>query len=169
MQLTEPHLERERVIIVNGGTQGLGEAVARKLAAEGAAGLLLTGRTRERGDALAAELSGLGTPTRFVAVDSAADDAPDTIVGACIEQFGAVHGLANVAALTLLARAADGRLRDALSLLEAGQLEPEHIEGFLNLGAGALGPTGQKGRSGSTACTRSPRHCGTRTGRFAGC
>lgn len=100
MQLTQPEMPSDRIYIVNGGSQGLGEAVARKLVAAGAAGLLLTGRSRDRGEALADELTGAGTATRFIAVDSAADDAPETIVGACVEHFGAVHGLVNVAAAT---------------------------------------------------------------------
>ncbi len=52
------------VTIINGGTQGLGEALARKLVAQGAKGLVLAGRSADRGEALAAELTGLGTPTR---------------------------------------------------------------------------------------------------------
>lgn len=76
MQLTEPQPSAPGIIIVNGGTQGLGEAVARKLVAGGAAGLVLTGRSSERGAALAAELEGLGTPSLFVSVDTADEGAP---------------------------------------------------------------------------------------------
>lgn len=100
MQLTQPEFDHRRVTIVNGGSQGLGEAIARKLAADGAAGLLLTGRSAERGAALAAELEELGTKTRFLSVDTTADDAPRQIVDACLEHFGALDGLVNVAALT---------------------------------------------------------------------
>ena len=46
------------VTIINGGTQGLGEATARKLARRGATGLVLAGRSADRGEALAAELIG---------------------------------------------------------------------------------------------------------------
>jgi NAD(P)-dependent dehydrogenase (short-subunit alcohol dehydrogenase family) len=88
------------ITIINGGTQGLGEAVARKLVANGATGLVLAGRTVERGSALAAELTALGTPTTFVAADVGAPDAPAAIVDACEMRFGTVHGLVNVAALT---------------------------------------------------------------------
>ena len=35
MQLTEPHSGAPGVIIINGGTQGLGEAPARKLSVDG--------------------------------------------------------------------------------------------------------------------------------------
>ena len=61
-------LERQSVIVISGGTQGLGEAVARKLVDAGCGG---TGDRRsiaDRGEALANELTGLGTPTSFVAV-----------------------------------------------------------------------------------------------------
>jgi NAD(P)-dependent dehydrogenase (short-subunit alcohol dehydrogenase family) len=89
------------VTIINGGTQGLGEAVARKLVADGSAtGLVLAGRSADRGQALADELTGLGTRTIFVQSDIADLGAPETIVGACRDAFGTVNGLVNVAAKT---------------------------------------------------------------------
>ncbi len=88
------------ITIINGGTQGLGEAVARRLAADGATGLVLAGRSADRGQALADELTSAGTPTRFVAADVADPTAPATIVDACVEGFGRVDGLVNVAAVT---------------------------------------------------------------------
>ncbi len=43
-----------KVALVTGATQGLGEATARLFAARGAAGLIVTGRDRARGEALEA-------------------------------------------------------------------------------------------------------------------
>jgi NAD(P)-dependent dehydrogenase (short-subunit alcohol dehydrogenase family) len=88
------------ITIINGGTQGLGEAVARKLAAGGADGLVLSGRSADRGTALAAELTSAGTRTEFVRCDITDPDAPTAIVGRCEEVFGTVNGVVNVAALT---------------------------------------------------------------------
>lgn len=89
------------VTIINGGTQGLGEAVARKLVADGGAtGLVLAGRSADRGQALADELTGLGTRTIFVQCDIADVAAPQAIVDACRDAFGTVHGVVNVAAKT---------------------------------------------------------------------
>ena len=65
-----------KVIVVSGGTQGLGEAVARQAVADGAAGLVLVGRSADKGAALAAELTALGTPTIFVEADMADPAAP---------------------------------------------------------------------------------------------
>ncbi len=89
------------VTIINGGTQGLGEAVARTLVAGGkSTGLVLAGRSADRGQALADELTTLGTTSVFVQCDIADDTAPDAIIGACREAFGTVNGLVNVAAKT---------------------------------------------------------------------
>jgi NAD(P)-dependent dehydrogenase (short-subunit alcohol dehydrogenase family) len=67
------------IAIISGGTQG---------------------RSADRGSALAAELTASGTPTEFVNVNMADDDAADRLVGACKARFGTVHGLVNVAAAT---------------------------------------------------------------------
>ena len=40
-----------KVIVVSGGTQGLGEAIARQVVADGAAGLVIAGRSADRGEA----------------------------------------------------------------------------------------------------------------------
>jgi NAD(P)-dependent dehydrogenase (short-subunit alcohol dehydrogenase family) len=88
------------ITIISGGTQGLGEAVARKLVRDGSTGLVLAGRSSERGAALAAELTALGTPTVFVQADMIDAGAPQAVVDACAERFGTVNGLVNVAALT---------------------------------------------------------------------
>ena len=88
------------ITIISGGTQGLGEALARRLVTDGATGLVLAGRSAERGAALAAELTELGTPTMFVRADVADDDTPQTVVDACAARFGTVHGVVNIAALT---------------------------------------------------------------------
>ncbi|TIS31162.1 MAG: SDR family NAD(P)-dependent oxidoreductase, partial [Mesorhizobium sp.] len=46
-----------KVLLITGSTQGIGRAIAWTAARSGAEGLLITGRNRQRGDAVAAELS----------------------------------------------------------------------------------------------------------------
>jgi len=70
------------------------------LVSDGAAGLLLAGRSSGRGQALAEELSDLGTPTSFTAVDMIDPDAPAALVDTCVDRFGSVTGVVNVAAAT---------------------------------------------------------------------
>lgn len=100
MQLTAPDFQSDLVTIVNGGTQGLGEAVARRLAADGAAGLVLVGRSADRGEELATELTEAGTRTVFVPADMRNPAAPAAVVQRCAEEFDTVHGVVNVAATT---------------------------------------------------------------------
>jgi NAD(P)-dependent dehydrogenase (short-subunit alcohol dehydrogenase family) len=89
-----------KVVVISGGTQGLGEAVARQVVADGAAGLVLAGRSGARGAALAAELTELGTPTVFVEADMTDPAAPRAVIDAADQRFGAVHCVVNVAAAT---------------------------------------------------------------------
>jgi NAD(P)-dependent dehydrogenase (short-subunit alcohol dehydrogenase family) len=89
-----------KVVVVSGGTQGLGEAVARACAARHAAGLVLAGRSADRGQALSAALSAAGTATLFVEADMADVGAPAAVIAAADARFGVVHGLVNVAAST---------------------------------------------------------------------
>lgn len=89
-----------KVVVISGGTQGLGEAVARQVVADGAAGLVLAGRSADRGAVLAAELTELGTPTIFVEVDMTDPAAPRAVIDAADQRFGVVHCVVNVAAAT---------------------------------------------------------------------
>ena len=89
-----------KIIVVSGGTQGLGEATARQCAAAGAAGLVLAGRSRDKGNALADELTAGGTATIFVEADLGEVAAPTAIAAAADARFGVVHCLVNVAAAT---------------------------------------------------------------------
>lgn len=96
------------ITIINGGTQGLGEAVARRLVATGGAtGLVLVGRSADRGHALAQELSDGGVDTVFVEADMSAPDAPGAIVATTVDRFGGVKGVVNVAAATTRANLFD--------------------------------------------------------------
>ena len=58
-----------KVAVVTGGTQGLGEAIARLFAERGAAGLVVVGRDKKRGKAVADEITEKGCKTVFVAAD----------------------------------------------------------------------------------------------------
>ena len=91
---------KDKVIIVTGSTQGLGEDVARLAAELGAAGLVICGRNAANGERIAAELSALGAPTHYVQADFANPDDCRAVVHACDAHFGRVDGLVNSAAVT---------------------------------------------------------------------
>lgn len=86
------------VTIVSGGTRGLGEAVARRIAGGPHANILLVGRSRARGERLAQELTEKGTPTAYLEADVATEQRP--VVDHCVDRFGTIHNLVNIAART---------------------------------------------------------------------
>ncbi len=90
-----------KVALVTGSTQGVGEAVARRLAAEGAAGIVICGRNRERGEAVAADLTGGPTKAIFIPVELGDPDSCRALVATADAAFGRIDILINSAALTL--------------------------------------------------------------------
>jgi NAD(P)-dependent dehydrogenase (short-subunit alcohol dehydrogenase family) len=89
-----------KVAAVTGGTSGVGEAVARTMAMEGAAALTIAGRDEQRGTRIAAELTGAGCPTRFLRVDLRQVSDSRAVIRRTVEWYGRVDGLANCAAST---------------------------------------------------------------------
>ena len=89
-----------KVAIVTGGTQGLGEAIARLFAERGAAGLVICGRNAKSGERVASEISTAGCPTVFVQADLAKVADCRKVVAKADERFGRVDALVNAAALT---------------------------------------------------------------------
>src|SRR5690349_4770094 len=80
---------KDRVYVVTGATRGLGNAAARELVADGAK-VVISGRDDERVAEAAAEL---GPNAVGVAVDNADPQAPERLVAAAREHFGAFHGV----------------------------------------------------------------------------
>lgn len=113
-----------KVVLVTGATQGIGRAIAEGAARCGAAGLLITGRDKIRGDAVAAELSALGAPTDFAAADLADPRAPSRLGRTCVERFGRIDGLINAAGLTDRASFLDAGLDDWDSLFAVNARAP---------------------------------------------
>jgi NAD(P)-dependent dehydrogenase (short-subunit alcohol dehydrogenase family) len=89
-----------KIAIVTGGTQGLGEAIARLFAERSAAGLVICGRNAERGERVASEISAAGCSTVFVQADLTKVADSRNVVAKADERFGRVDALVNAAALT---------------------------------------------------------------------
>ena len=89
-----------KVVLVSGGTQGLGAAVARAAARAGAT-VAITGRRREVGEAFAAELTEETGREVFFTPADVGDVAQATLaVRRTVDRFGRVDCLVNVAGFT---------------------------------------------------------------------
>jgi NAD(P)-dependent dehydrogenase (short-subunit alcohol dehydrogenase family) len=90
-----------RIAIVTGSTQGLGAAVATLFAERGAAGLVLCGRSVEKGEAKARSIrETYGTEVVFVRADFENLDDVANVAMECDARFGRVDALVNAAAIT---------------------------------------------------------------------
>ena len=87
-------LLRDKVVLVSGGTQGVGAAIARAAVREGAS-VVVTGRRREVGEALAGE-EGIA----YVQADVSDVASAQASVAATVERFGRIDCLVNAAGLT---------------------------------------------------------------------
>ena len=90
----------DKVAIVTGGSQGLGEAIARLFGERGAAGLVICGRNADRGERVASDISAAGCPTVFVQADLANVSDCRKVVAKAEERFGRVDALVNAAGLS---------------------------------------------------------------------
>jgi NAD(P)-dependent dehydrogenase (short-subunit alcohol dehydrogenase family) len=92
-------LLRDRVVLVSGGTSGLGAAVADACLRNGAA-VVVTGRRPDAGEAYVARARAAGGTAHYVACDVAQVDQVRAAVGRAVELCGRVDALASCAGLT---------------------------------------------------------------------
>ncbi len=95
----QPRLQHQ-VAIVTGATSGIGEAIARRFAAEGAR-VAVVGRNRERGDTVVRSITKAGGTAQFFAADVTSDDAVRDLLQAVIERFGTLSIVVNNAGLSV--------------------------------------------------------------------
>ena len=90
-----------KIAVVTGGTQGLGAAIARLFAERGAAGLVICGRNRQKGEAVAADITKAhGTKVIYAPADLATVEDCRAVIAEADRAFGRVDTLVNAAAIT---------------------------------------------------------------------
>lgn len=93
---------QNQTFIITGATSGMGKAIAIELANEGA-NLILSGRDKERGKALVAELLDKGRISKFLPGDVGDIDYNKQLVDLAIATFGGLDGVVTNAGMLGLA------------------------------------------------------------------
>lgn len=99
---------KDKVVIITGGSSGLGEAMGRHLAARGAR-VVLAARRRDRLDAIVAEIVAAGGQALAVTADVTVKAEVDATVAAALAAYGRVDVLVNNAGLMAIAPMQEGR------------------------------------------------------------
>ncbi|MFC8516312.1 SDR family oxidoreductase [Streptomyces sp. NPDC057257] len=89
----------DKVVLVNGGSQGVGAAIARAAVREGAV-VAVTGRRPGPGEDLVAELTASGGKAMFIRADLSDAEQARTAVGDVVAAYGRIDCLVNSAGLT---------------------------------------------------------------------
>ena len=154
-----------RVAVVTGGTRGIGLAIARLLADDGAS-VVVSGRDPDRLERAAKELEALGSSALAVPADATKREDADRLVEAARERFGRIDVLVNNAGITrdqLLVRMKDDdwdqvmetNLRGVFLMTRAvGKVMMRQKSGrMINISstAGAMGNPGQVNYSAAKA------------------
>ena len=92
-------LLRDKVLLVSGGTQGVGAGISRAAAREGAT-VAVSGRRREPGESLVRELEGGGAGAMFVPADVGDVEQARQSVAEVVGAYGRIDCLVNAAGLT---------------------------------------------------------------------
>src|SRR5262245_49641849 len=89
---------KDRVVIITGAGQGIGRAFAKAFAAQGAI-TIIAERSRERGEAVAAEIAAAGGRSRTITTDVADPGSVAAMAKAVDSEFGRIDILINNAAI----------------------------------------------------------------------
>jgi len=83
---------KDKVILVTGGTSGIGEACSRHFASLGAR-VVIASNQDDRGAALEKELRAAGHDVRFVFADVSREDSVQAMVARAVELYGRIDGV----------------------------------------------------------------------------
>src|SRR5947208_2085288 len=86
---------KDRVAVVTGGSRGIGRAIVKAFAAEGARVVLVYRGAREAAEEAAREVTAAGGTCKPTQVDVADADAVNVCVEQVVKEFGGLHILVN--------------------------------------------------------------------------
>ncbi|WP_435065090.1 SDR family NAD(P)-dependent oxidoreductase [Halobaculum sp. EA56] len=129
---------RDEVALVTGSTRGIGEGIARRLAAEGAR-VIVTGRTEADGTAVAEDIRSAGGDAEFVRADVRDPDDIAALVEATVDTYGGLDVLVNNAGVETNTGAGEATMEDWSFVVETDfrsyWLTAKHAEAAMDEGA----------------------------------
>jgi 3-oxoacyl-[acyl-carrier protein] reductase len=102
-----------KVALVTGGSRGIGKAIVKRLAAEGAAVAFTYLHSTDKAKALAREVEEAGGKATAIQADSADENAINAAVSQTIETYGGVDILVNNSAILVIGTIDDEQYDDA--------------------------------------------------------
>lgn len=91
---------KDRVVIITGGTSGIGAATAQLFSEEGAI-TVITGRRVEKGQRIVEQMLDEGRKAMYIQADHTQVEDCHRVIRSCIEQFGRIDVLFNNAGIVL--------------------------------------------------------------------
>lgn len=101
----------DAVAVVTGSTRGIGAGIAKRLAREGAS-VVVTGRTREAGEATVADIEGDGGEAAFVRADMRDPDDIAALFEVTVSAYGGLNVLVNNAGVETNTAVAEATMDD---------------------------------------------------------
>ena len=87
-------------VLISGGTQGLGLAIARALVENGCREIILAGRSADKGALAQAEIAALGATCHYIQADISDAAQAKHLIASAITHFDSLNSLVNAAATT---------------------------------------------------------------------
>src|SRR5258708_1725796 len=84
----------DKVVLVTGSTMGIGRTIATTAAAEGAR-VVVTGRTRDKGEAVVKEIDADGGDAFYAQMDVTDPPTVEAAVRAAVARYGRLDGIVN--------------------------------------------------------------------------
>lgn len=129
-----------KIIIITGASSGIGAAVAKRMAREGAV-VALAARREDKLKEVRDEIAALGGKAEYYLVDVTIQDQVERMINAVVERFGRVDVIVNNAGLMAMAPLAAGKVGEWDRMIDI------NVKGLL-YGVAAVWPFFEKQNSG---------------------
>ncbi|MES2486037.1 MAG: SDR family oxidoreductase [Bacteroidota bacterium] len=152
---------KNKVILVSGGAKGIGAAITKSLAAEGAFPVVI-GRSEEDNKKIISEIASLGQKAGYVTAELSEPENCKTVIDAVITEYGRIDGLVNNAGVNDSVGLENGSYEDFIASYHKNAVHyyllAQHALPELKKNKGAIvnigsktAETGQGGTSGYAA------------------